>query len=79
MEIAQTLYGPARVRYPMKKVNGTFQRISWDEALDLIAQKYNQHIKENGTGSIIGITSKIGGSYSKLAHSIFSSLTGLVN
>ncbi|SHI43273.1 molybdopterin-containing oxidoreductase family protein [Desulfosporosinus lacus] len=79
MEISQTLYGPYRVRYPMKKVNGTFERISWDEALDLIAQKYNQYITENGTGSIVGITSKIGGSYSKLAHSIFSELTGLVN
>lgn len=79
MEIAQTLYGPYRVRYPMKKVNGTFERISWDEALDLIAQKYNQYIEKNGTGSIVGITSKIGGSYSKLAHSIFSELTGLVN
>lgn len=79
MEIAQTLYGPYRVRYPMKKVNGTFDRISWDEALDLIAQKYNQYIKKNGTGSIVGITSKIGGSYSKLAHGIFSELTGLVN
>ena len=79
MEIAQTLYGPYRVRYPMKKVNGTFERISWDEALDLIAQKYNHYLKENGSGSIVGITSKVGGSYSKLAHSIFSSLTGLVN
>ena len=79
MEIAQTLYGPYRVRYPMKKVKGKFERISWDEALDLIAQRYNQYIKENGTGSIVGITSKIGGSYSKLAHGIFSSLTGLVN
>ncbi|HBW37952.1 molybdopterin-dependent oxidoreductase [Desulfosporosinus sp. BICA1-9] len=79
MAIAQTLSGPYRVRYPMKKVNGSFERISWDEALDLIAQKYNQYIQENGTGSIVGITSKIGGSYSKLAHGIFSSLTGLVN
>ncbi|GAB6156209.1 molybdopterin-dependent oxidoreductase [Desulfosporosinus burensis] len=79
MAIAQTLNGPYRVRYPMKKVNGSFERISWDEALDLIAQKYNQYIQENGTGSIVGITSKIGGSYSKLAHGIFSSLTGLVN
>ncbi len=79
MEIAQTLYGTYRVRYPMKKVKGKFERISWDEALDLIARKYNQYIQENGTGSIVGITSKIGGSYSKLAHGIFSSLTGLVN
>lgn len=79
MEIAQTLYSPNRVRYPMKKVNGTFERISWDEALDLIARKYNHNIKEYGTGSIVAITSKVGGSYSKLAHGLFSELTGLVN
>ncbi|HBV86128.1 MAG TPA: dehydrogenase [Desulfosporosinus sp.] len=79
MEIAQTLYGPYRLEYPMKKVNGKFERISWDEALELIAQKYNHYIKDNGTGSVVGITSKIGGSYSKLAHSIFSKLTGMAN
>ncbi|SHI42481.1 molybdopterin-containing oxidoreductase family protein [Desulfosporosinus lacus] len=79
MEIAQTLYGPYRVEYPMKKVDGKFERITWDEALKLIAQKYNHYIQESGTGSIVGITSKIGGSYSKLAHVIFSKLTGMVN
>jgi len=79
MEIVQTLYGPYRVGYPMKKVNDKFERITWDEALELIAQKHNQHIKESGTGSIVGITSKIGGSYSKLAHSIFSELVGMAN
>ncbi len=79
MEIVQTLYGPYRVRYPMKRVNDEFRRITWDEALQLIAKKHNYYIKENGTGSIVGITSKIGGSYSKLAHSIFSRLTGMSN
>jgi len=79
MEITQTLYGPYRVGYPMKKVDGKFERITWDEALELIAQKYNHYVQESGTGSIVGITSKIGGSYSKLAHSIFSKLTGMVN
>lgn len=79
MEIVQTLYGPYRVAYPMKKIDGKFERITWEEALMLIAQKYNHYIQESGTGSIVGITSKIGGSYSKLAHSIFSKLTGMVN
>ena len=79
MEVTQTLYGPYRVRYPMKKVNDKFERITWEEALKLVAQKYNHYIQENGTGSIVGITSKIGGSYSKLAHGIFSKLTGMDN
>lgn len=36
---------PDRVKYPMKKVNGQWQRISWDEALDTIARKLTE-IKE---------------------------------
>lgn len=79
MEIAQTLYGPDRVGYPLKKVNGQFIQISWDEALSTIAGKHLDHLNNSGSGSIVGITSKIGGSYSKLALSIFSELTGMVN
>ncbi|KGK81246.1 dehydrogenase [Desulfosporosinus sp. HMP52] len=79
MEIVQTLYGPYRVGHPLRRINGKFERITWEEALKLIAQRYNHYSQENGTGSIVGITSKIGGSYSKLAHSIFSKLTGMAN
>ncbi|MDA8227997.1 MAG: molybdopterin-dependent oxidoreductase [Desulfitobacterium hafniense] len=79
MEIVQTLYGPDRVGYPLKKVNGQFVRISWDEALNIIAQKHLNYLNNDGSGSIVGFTSKIGGSYSKLALSIFSELTGMAN
>jgi len=33
------VYSPDRLKYPLKKVNGQWQRISWDEALDTIAAK----------------------------------------
>lgn len=78
MEIVQTLYGAQRVDHPLKKVNGIFQRISWEEALSLVTEKYLEHWQTSGNSAIVGITSKIGGSHSKLALSIFSELTGLV-
>jgi anaerobic selenocysteine-containing dehydrogenase len=40
------VYHPDRLRYPMKKVNGSWTRISWDEALDIIATKLKE-IKSN--------------------------------
>ena len=40
------IYSPDRLKYPMKRVNGGWERISWDEALDTIAQKLKQ-IKDN--------------------------------
>lgn len=38
----RTVYSPDRIKYPMKQVgrgSGNWQRISWDEALETIAQK----------------------------------------
>ena len=32
------VYHRERILYPMKKVNGKFERISWDAALDLVAE-----------------------------------------
>ena len=43
----------ARVMWPMKRVgergSGEFERISWDEAMDLIAEKLNPIIAEDPT------------------------------
>jgi len=36
---AQLLYGQMRVREPLKKVNGRFKKISWDEAISEISKK----------------------------------------
>lgn len=36
---AQLLYGPRRVKTPLKKVNGRFRQISWDAAIQEIADR----------------------------------------
>jgi anaerobic selenocysteine-containing dehydrogenase len=40
------VYSPDRLKHPLKRENGDWKRISWDEALDIIAEKLQQ-IKEN--------------------------------
>ncbi len=36
------LYHPDRLKYPLKKVNGSFERVSWDQALTEIAAKLGE-------------------------------------
>lgn len=40
-----TIYSERRLRYPLKKVNGEWQRVSWEQAFDTIADKLKQ-VKE---------------------------------
>ncbi len=51
------MYSSQRVLYPMKRVgergSDDFERISWDEALDMIATKWQGYIDEFGTNSIM--------------------------
>jgi len=53
----QLVYHPDRLLYPLKRAGlkgkGEWQRISWDEALDTIATKYKEIIKEHGPESIV--------------------------
>jgi len=48
------LYGEDRLTHPMLRNadGGGFSRISWDEALDLIAQKYQEAMDEAGPESV---------------------------
>jgi len=43
---------PDRLKYPMIKRNGKFERISWDEALDLIAKEFTRIRDTYGKNSI---------------------------
>jgi len=55
--IPEYIYHKDRLKYPMKKVNGDWQRISWDEALDTIAEKWKAAREQYGPqscGVIIG-------------------------
>ena len=53
LAITQIAYHPDRVLYPLKKNTKGWERITWDEALDTIADKFKQIIKEHGPESIL--------------------------
>lgn len=46
------MYAPDRLRYPMKKENGGWKQISWDEALDLITNNLEELKKSYGANSL---------------------------
>ncbi len=46
------LYGEDRLKYPMLKDGNRWKRISWDEALDLIASKYQETLDDYGPESV---------------------------
>jgi len=45
-------YSPDRLKYPMKRVNGDWKRISWDEALDIVATKLQEVKEHHGARSL---------------------------
>ena len=55
----QYINHPDRILYPMKRTgprgSGEFTRISWDEALDMVEQKWTQLKQEYGPESVIFI------------------------
>ena len=50
-------HGEYRLKYPMKLVNGKYERISWDQALDEIAKKMLELREQSGPDSIFVIGS----------------------
>ena len=46
------LYGKDRLKHPMLRKGGKLERISWDEALDLIAEKFGTALKEKGPNGV---------------------------
>jgi len=56
-KFAERVYHKDRVLYPMKRIGekgeGQFKRISWDQAIETIASKFNSVIKEFGGESIL--------------------------
>ncbi len=54
------VYSPDRLKYPIKKRNGSWSRISWDEALDTIASKLHHVKREYGAHSLALSVGSIG-------------------
>jgi len=50
----QYLYDPARIKTPLKKNGNKFEKISWDEAISLVAGKLGE-IRESGTPESLGL------------------------
>jgi len=50
------IYHPERLKYPMKRVDGGFERITWDQALTEIAAKLSRLKNEFGP-SVLGVFS----------------------
>ena len=52
----ENIYSPDRIKRPLKKVDGTFKEISWDQALDEIAGKLKE-LKEKFGPQVLGVFS----------------------
>jgi anaerobic selenocysteine-containing dehydrogenase len=57
--LPEYVYAPDRIQHPMKNVNGEWQRITWDEALDTIADKLKE-IKEKYGARALAVSNFIG-------------------
>ncbi len=53
LAVTQMAYSPDRIIHPMKKADGQWQRISWDEALNTIAAKFQAVKDEFGAEHIV--------------------------
>ena len=53
LAILQLAYHPDRVLYPMKRNDKGWKRISWDVALDTIAERFKEVIEAHGPESIV--------------------------
>jgi len=48
----EVLNNSERLRYPMKRIGDEWIRISWDEALDMVARGLSKSIRDNGPRSV---------------------------
>nr|WP_320193725.1 menaquinone reductase molybdopterin-binding-like subunit QrcB [uncultured Desulfobacter sp.] len=55
----QYLYDPARIKTPLKKNGNKFEKISWDEAIALVAGKLGE-IRESGSPESLGLITGAG-------------------
>ena len=50
--LPKIVHSKDRLKYPMIRKNGKLVRASWDEAMDLVADKFADSIKKNGPDSV---------------------------
>jgi molybdopterin-containing oxidoreductase family iron-sulfur binding subunit len=59
----QGLYNPDRYRGPMARKNGSLQRVGWDEALQIFAQRLGETRSRGGAGNAVFINQHESGSF----------------
>lgn len=52
LNVAYFQHNEDRLMHPLKKVNGSFEQISWDQAIDEIAEKLSSVVGEHGPRSL---------------------------
>ena len=50
------IYSDERLKTPLIRENGDFREASWDEALDLVANRFKEIIAEHGPDAIAGVS-----------------------
>ena len=50
------IYSDERLKTPLIRENGAFRETSWDEALDLVADRFKKIIAEHGPDAIAGVS-----------------------
>jgi NADP-reducing hydrogenase subunit HndD len=50
------IYSNERLRTPLIRENGAFRKAGWDEALDLVADRFKKIIAEHGPDAIAGVS-----------------------
>ncbi|MCO4782991.1 MAG: molybdopterin-dependent oxidoreductase [Candidatus Cloacimonetes bacterium] len=50
--LSKVLYGKERILYPEIRKNGKLERVSWDEAINYIADRYKKVLKEKGPKAV---------------------------
>ncbi len=58
--LPEWVYSEKRLQHPMKKVEGRWERISWDEALDTIALKFKEIKEKYGARGLAVYTGSLG-------------------
>lgn len=59
-QLIEFVYSEDRLKYPMKRENGSWKRISWDEALDTIAEKLKDIKEKHGARGLAVYTGSVG-------------------
>lgn len=80
--IIEHVYSPDRIKYPMKKENGEWKRISWQEALDTIAARLAETKEKHGPRAFVLCRGMIGGRQGIMSHELirrFCDLYGTPN